>query len=186
VVHYPLNAGKVMNFVGTLEGNTWSGPPWNSPDTVEAALTAFEGWHEDVQTMIRHAPSFLKWALCVRPFLSHWSQGRVTLMGDACHPTLPFLAQGAVFTLEDAIVLQRCIRQDANDLPRALQRYETARMERAYSMVRGANDNTSRFHNPCLADATQGVAFIEREWQQTAIGNRYDWIFNYNAITAEV
>ncbi|CAN1549128.1 UbiH 2-polyprenyl-6-methoxyphenol hydroxylase and related FAD-dependent oxidoreductases [Burkholderiaceae bacterium] len=186
VVHYPLHAGKVMNFVGTLEGNTWSGPPWVSPATVDAALTAFEGWHEDVRTMIRHAPSFLKWALCGRPFLDHWSQGRVTLMGDACHPTLPFLAQGAVFTLEDAVVLQRCIRQDAHDLPTALQRYEAARQERAYRMVRGASDNTSRFHNPILANAEQGVAFIEREWQQTAIGSRYDWIFNYNAITAEI
>jgi salicylate hydroxylase len=107
-------------------------------------------------------------------------------MGDACHPTLPFLAQGAVFTLEDAIALQRCIRQDASNLPLALQRYEAARQERAYRMVRGASDNTSRFHNPILANAEQGVAFIEREWQQTAVGSRYDWIFNYNAITAEI
>jgi salicylate hydroxylase len=53
-------------------------------------------------------------------------------------------------------------------------------------MVRGASDNTSRFHNPILANAEQGVAFIEREWQQTAVGSRYDWIFNYNAITAEI
>jgi salicylate hydroxylase len=82
--------------------------------------------------------------------------------------------------------LQRCIRQYAHDLPQAFQRFEAARMERAYNMVRGASDNTSRFHNPALADAQQGVAFIEREWQQTAIGSRYDWIFKYDATTTQI
>jgi len=186
VVHYPVNGGEVMNFVGILEGNTWPSAPWSTPGTVQACHDAFQGWHEDVHAMISHAPAFSKWALCGKPALPHWSQGRVTLLGDACHPTLPFLAQGAVFTLEDAIVLQRCLRHHSHDVVQALQRYESARLERAYRMVQGARDNTTRFHNPALAHAQQAQDFIEREWQQTAIGNRYDWLFTYDAMTAAI
>ena len=186
VVHYPVNGGEVMNFVGILEGNIWPSAPWSTPGTVQACHDAFQGWHEDVHAMISHAPAFSKWALCGKPALPHWSQGRVTLLGDACHPTLPFLAQGAVFTLEDAIVLQRCLRHDSHDVVQALQRYESARLERAYRMVQGARDNTTRFHNPALAHAQEAQDFIEREWQQTAIGNRYDWLFTYDAMTATI
>ena len=186
VVHYPLNGGSVMNFVGTLEGNTWEGPPWSQPGTIEDCSRAFQGWHDDVQSLIRCAPSVLKWAMCGRPFLPRWSEGRVTLMGDACHPTLPFLAQGAVFTLEDAIVLQRCVSAYANHLPLALVKYEQARMERAYRMVRGASDNTYRFHNRALAQQDTAEAFINKEWQQSAIGSRYDWLFHYSAMDAEI
>ena len=139
-----------------------------------------------MHTLIDHAPAFSKWALCGKPPLAHWSQGRVTLLGDACHPTLPFLAQGAVFTLEDAIVLQRCLRQDSLDVVHALQRYESARLERAYRMVQGASDNTTRFHNPALAHSPDAQAFIEREWQQTAIGSRYDRLFSYDAMTVDL
>ena len=186
VVHYPLNGGEVMNFVGIVEGNAWPSAPWSTPGTVQACHDAFQGWHDDVHTMIDHAPSLSKWALCGKPRLENWSKGRVTLLGDACHPTLPFLAQGAVFTLEDAIVLQRCLREDADDLPNALQRYESARLARAYRMVQGASDNTTRFHNAALAYPQEAQAFIEREWQQTAIGSRYDWLFTYDAMTTPI
>ena len=186
VVHYPLNGGTVMNFVGTLEGNSWASPPWNAPATVEACTEAFQGWHADVLAMISKAPSILKWALCGRDFLNHWTRGRATLMGDACHPTLPFLAQGAVFTIEDAVVLGRCFEKYRDDIPVALARYETARLERAYRMVRGAADNTSRFHHTALANPQNADQFVADEWQQTAISERYDWLFNYDAMSAEV
>lgn len=186
VVHYPLNGGKVMNFVGTLEGNTWTSPPWNAPATVEECTAAFKGWHADVHAMIGKAPSILKWALCGRNFLDHWTRDRVTLLGDACHPTLPFLAQGAVFTIEDAVVLGRCFAKYGDDIPTVLAKYEDARLERAYRMVQGAADNTSRFHHPALESPEKADEFVAREWQQTAISARYDWLFSYDAMTAEV
>jgi salicylate hydroxylase len=186
VVHYPVQGGKLMNFVATLEGQKWPGPPWNTPTTQEESLKAFAGWHEDILTMIRHSNSILKWALCGRPFLDSWTRGRATLLGDACHPTLPFLAQGAVASIEDAVVLGRCLEKYASDVHKALQRYDEVRRPHAYRMVRGANDNTHRFHNPALASPETAVAFIEREWQSTAIGDRYDWLFNYQADTVEI
>ena len=69
VVHYPLKGGSVMNFVGTLEGNAWTSPPWNARASVAECTEAFRGWHEDVHAMISKAPSILKWALCGRSFL---------------------------------------------------------------------------------------------------------------------
>ena len=136
--------------------------------------------------MIGKAPSILKWALCGRDFLDHWTRGRATLLGDACHPTLPFLAQGAVFTIEDAVVLGRCFEKYSDDIPVALAKYEAARLDRAYRMVRGAADNTSRFHNKALANPQEADRFVADQWQQAAIGERYDWLFNYDATSVAV
>ncbi|WP_018989614.1 FAD-dependent monooxygenase [Aromatoleum toluclasticum] len=185
LVHYPVQAGRMMNFVGTLEGNTWTSAPWSTPATRDECAAAFAGWHEDIQTMLAHAPSVTKWALCGRAFLDTWSRGRATLVGDACHPTLPFLAQGAVSTIEDAVVLGRCLAAD-DDVAAALTRYDAVRRPHAYRMVRGAADNTSRFHNPALADPAEAEAFVSREWQSQAISDRYDWLFTYDAARVDL
>jgi salicylate hydroxylase len=186
VVHYPVQGGRLMNFVGTLEGQPWSGPPWSMPSSREECEAAFAGWHEDVLTMVRQAPSLSKWAICGRPFLDTWTRGRATLLGDACHATLPFLAQGAVQSIEDGVVLARCLEKYAPDVPKALQRYDELRRPHAYRMVRGAADNTRRFHNPALAAPETAEAFVSREWQSQAISDRYDWLFTYQADTLPV
>jgi salicylate hydroxylase len=185
VVHYPLQRGELMNFVGVLEGATWDGPPWTAGATVDECVAAYAGWNDDVLEMIRRAPAILKWAMLVRDFLDAWSVGRATLLGDACHPTLPFLAQGAVMAIEDGVVLARCL-EAYDDIGVALQKYEQARKERTYSMVRGAADNTYRFHNQALADAEGAGAFIDREWRPEAIAARYDWLFTYDVNTAPI
>lgn len=185
VVHYPLQRGELMNFVGVLEGASWEGPPWTAKAAVDECATAYAGWNDDVLAMIRCAPAILKWAMLVRDFLDTWTVGRATLLGDACHATLPFLAQGAVMAIEDGVVLARCL-DDYDDVATALQKYELARRERTYAMVRGAADNTYRFHNPALADAQGAGAFIDREWQPGAIAARYDWLFKYDVLTAPI
>lgn len=186
VVHYPVQGGRMMNFVATREGHQWDGPPWNVPSTSEACAQAFEGWHEDIHTLIAHAPSMQKWALCLREFLPHWSTGRCTLLGDACHPTTPFLAQGAVMTLEDALVLARCLEAWADDIPAALKRYQALRMPRTYDMVRRATENGRRIHARELADPVSAEVFGSREWSQGAVGDRYDWLYSYQADQVEI
>jgi salicylate hydroxylase len=186
VVHYPVQGGQLMNFVGTLEGQPWSGPPWNAPSSRAECAAAFSGWHEDVLTMIDRAPSLTQWAMCTRPFLDTWSRGRATLLGDACHATLPFLAQGAVSSIEDGIVLARCLEQGIADVPAALRRYDEVRRPHAYRMVRGSFENTRRFHNPALATPETAQAFVSREWQSQAISERYDWLFTYQADTVPI
>lgn len=185
-VSYPLHRGEIMNFVGTIEQDEWQCDSWNMQGTVEECLRGFQGWHEDVQTMIRCSPKLLKWALMVREPMERWTKGRISLLGDACHPTLPFLAQGAVHAIEDGVVLSRCVADFARDLPLALQRYEAARIERTSRMVRGATANTERFHSAELATEEGAEAYLKREWSSEPIADRYDWLYKYDVETAAI
>jgi salicylate hydroxylase len=117
--------------------------------------------------------------------LDHYAQGRVCLMGDAAHPTLPFLAQGANMALEDAVVIARCL--DLSDSPAdALRRYEDARLQRTAAIVRGSSDNTKRFHNPALGSAEGAAAYVEREFLPEKVKQRYDWLYEYDALTVAI
>lgn len=102
-------------------------------------------------------------------------------MGDAAHPTLPFLAQGANMALEDAMVIARCL--DLSDVAGALLRYEHARLERTAAIVRGSSDNTKQFHNPALGSPEGAAAYVEREFQPDKVKQRYDWLYEYDALT---
>ena len=185
VVTYPLRRSRFMNFVATIEGKTWTAPTASEEGTVEECLADFKGWHDDVQTFIRSSPRLLKWALAQRDPIPAWTQGRVTLLGDAAHATLPFLAQGAVHSLEDGLVLARCLDGVAPEtVPEALQRYERARIERTSRMVRGATANTDRFHSPELATEATAEAYLQREWSASPIHDRYHWLYEYDARTA--
>ena len=95
--------------------------------------------------------------------MTKWGVGRITLLGDACHPTLPMLAQGAAMAIEDAFILA-CYLRDFSDVGEALHRYENVRIGRTARMVKGSNDNAERFHNNELANAEGAPNFIDREW----------------------
>jgi salicylate hydroxylase len=182
VVHYPLRAGKLMNFVGALERSDWQVESWSARGTTEELAADFAGWHEDVQALIRNSPDPHKWAIMVRPPMPGWTVGRVTLLGDACHSMVPFLAQGAVMAIEDGFMLARCLAK--YDLPDALQHYETARRERTRRAVEGSADNIGRFHHRALADPAKAREYVEREWAGQSIALRYEWLFRYD-VTSE-
>lgn len=186
-VCYPLHRSKIMNFVATIEGKTWDVPEGAAPGTTEECLNDFAGWHEDVQTMIKRSPRLIKWALMQRDPIPRWTQGRISLLGDAAHATLPFLAQGAVHSIEDGMVLSRCLEGvDTADVAGALARYEAARIDRTSRMVRGATANTERFHSPELATEESAEKYLQREWSSEPIFARYDWLYSYDANTAPV
>jgi salicylate hydroxylase len=178
VVHYPLRAGSVMNFVGALERSDWRVESWSARGTTQELAGDFKGWHEDVHALIRSIPVPYKWALMVRPPMPRWTVGRVTLLGDACHSMVPFLAQGAVMAIEDGFILARCLSEFP--LSEALNRYERARRERAQRAVEGSSDNIARFHNPALADPVKGREYVEREWAGGNVAARYEWLFRYD------
>jgi 2-polyprenyl-6-methoxyphenol hydroxylase-like FAD-dependent oxidoreductase len=153
VVHYPLRRGELMNFVGIVERGDWQIESWSTRGSAEEeAASDFAGWHNDVHDLIRNAPALFKWALMVREPMERWTMGPVTLLGDACHPTLPMLAQGAVMAIEDGFILARCLERWPDDIAAALLRYEGARLERTRNMVLGSAANAERFHNRALAD----------------------------------
>ena len=184
VVTYPVRGGELLNFVGIVERSDWKTESWNTPGTRQECAADFAGWHEDVRLLIDNIGQPYKWALMSREPLQHWSAGRVSLLGDACHPTLPFLAQGAAMAIEDALVLACAVAAQPLDLPAALLRYERCRIERTSRIVQGAISAGRRFHNPELADAERARAYVEREWSEDKVRNTYHWLFEYNALEA--
>ncbi len=185
VVHYPLHGGAVMNFVGVVERGDWQVESWSVRGTMDECEGDFAGWHDDVHALIRNIGTPYKWALMGREPMEQWSQGHVTLMGDACHPTLPFMAQGAVMAIEDGVILARALDQVAG-IPDALQRYEDARRERTAKVVSGSAANARRFHSQSLSTAGEAEAYINREFSEAQVKERYDWLFEYDVFQAPI
>jgi len=182
VIHYPLRRGELVNFVGIVERHDWTVESWTAQGTQAELAADFPGWHADIHTLIRAIDTPHKWALKLRPPLAAWSQGRVTLLGDACHPTLPMLAQGAVQALEDGLVLARALTQIPS-IPAALLSYEATRRDRTARVIQGSAENARRFHDPSLATAAGAAAYVAREWAEPRVEQRYDWLFRYQADT---
>jgi salicylate hydroxylase len=186
VLHYPVRRGELMNFIAFVERTDWRVESWTVAGTVAELAHDFRGWHSDVHAIIRHIDVPYKWALWVRPPMERWSVGRVTLLGDACHPTLPFLGQGAVMALEDAYVLAGCLKKYAGDHATALAKYENARRDRTAAVVRASAETRNRAFDPALADAQGVTAYLAREWEQGPVMARYDRVYAYDATSIAI
>lgn len=186
VVHYPLRGGKVMNFVGALERSDWRVESWSARGTREELRSDFAGWHEDVHALVRGIPIPYKWALMVRAPMERWTLGRVSLLGDACHSMVPFLAQGANMAIEDGYILARALTESDADIAVRLLDYENARRERTRRAVEGSAANIQRFHNKALADPATAREYVEREWAGPPVAERYEWLFRYDVTRVEI
>jgi salicylate hydroxylase len=144
LVHYPVSGGTLVNLVAIAPAGDFRVESWSATATPEEFRAEFDGWDPRLIDLIQAAGAPGRWALLDRAPLPRWSHGRVTLLGDAAHPMMPFFGQGAAQAIEDAAVLARCLATDLADPARALERYEAARRPRTTRMQevsRGRGDS---------------------------------------------
>jgi len=176
-VHYYVKGGERVNCVCVIEKGGWEVESWTERGEFDELKRDFEGWHSDIQMLIDQADrdSLFKWALYDRPPMKAWGRGRVTLLGDACHPTLPFMAQGAAMAIEDAAVLTACLR-GPEAVEASLKQYEDLRRERTAGVQLGSRRNATIFHLSGLAAKARNLA------AGRSSGKAMDSLYAYNAL----
>jgi salicylate hydroxylase len=182
LVHYFVSRGRLLNFVGWTEHDTWNREDWTDRATVARALAAFAGWHEQVRTIIAAAETCFIWALFDRDPLPRWSAGRTTLLGDACHPMYPFMGQGAAMAVEDGAALAACLLA-VDDPAEALQHYERLRLPRVTRLQEMSRANKTRFH---MRDGPAQHA-RDSEWARAAdcSPDALRWLYEFDAGAVE-
>ncbi|WP_236024949.1 FAD-dependent monooxygenase [Arenibaculum pallidiluteum] len=183
VVTYYVRGGKAVNIVAVAETSAWVEESWNAPSTKEEMLGAFQGWHRNVETLFQRVDQVFKWGLFDRDPMTTWSQGRVTLLGDAAHPMLPFLSQGAAMAIEDAYVLAAALDGHGSDVPSALRDYEAERLPRTSRVQLEARERGRTYHLPSpLAQAKRDFIYWLRGLiNPQATGIQANWVYAYDA-----
>lgn len=181
-VYYYVAGGTHVNWVGVAPTEDWTLESWTAAADIDDALADFDGWNPAVVRLIeemRGKPVY-RWAMYDRDPLDIWGDGSVTLLGDACHPMLPYMAQGAAQSIEDAAVLAGSLAECDEPLD-ALRRYEDLRRERTATVQLGARANEKLFH---LSDGAEQQARDARLGSASGSGatHRNAWLFDYDAI----
>jgi salicylate hydroxylase len=157
IVTFPLNQGKDIFVFATCGQEEWTEESWTTPGSVTELRELYRDFHPEARALLDACDDVLKSALYVRDPLASWTDGRSVLLGDAAHPMMPFMAQGAGMAVEDAVVLSRCLSL-FDDPAVALQTYQETRLQRTSRIQRGSRSN---------------------EWLKVA-GNG-DWVYEYDA-----
>lgn len=180
LVHYPVRGGTLINIVAIVR-DRWSEPGWSVPGERDELLQRFlkAEWAQDARDLIAMPERWSKWALFDRETAGFPGQGPVTLLGDAAHPMLPFLAQGAAMAIEDAAVLARCLASSPDDPQAGMRLYEAMRKNRIRRVQRAARANSRTYH-------LSGPSVIARNLAMRWLGGerlraRYDWIYDWRA-----
>jgi salicylate hydroxylase len=180
-VTYRLRRGSLANLVAVVESKTPETESWTATGARDQALKDFKRWSPVIRAILEKAPVLNRWALYDRLPLETWSDGRVVLMGDACHPMLPFLAQGAVMAIEDAYVLAQLVMRTP-ELRAALKSYEAQRKPRTSRVQAGARNNAALFHHgdPFTQLATYGPIWLAGQFLPSVAHGQYDWIYKHD------
>ncbi len=164
IVTFPLTGGREIFVFATTPQQGWQEEGWTLPGDVAELRAAYSGFHPQARALLDVLDSVTRSALHVREPMAHWSKWRITLLGDAAHPMVPFMAQGACMAIEDAVVLARALEgADADTVADALTRYEQARIPRTAEIQRSS---------------------LANEWLKTQ-GNA-DWVYGYQAWSTPV
>jgi salicylate hydroxylase len=183
-VSYYLRGGDLINFVAVQERTDWHKESWNEPGDINELRETFADWHPEVSELLSATEDCFLWALFDRKPLDYWSDRKVTLLGDACHPMLPFLAQGAAMAIEDSYALAYCLGCDT-DIQNALQTYQNIRLPRTRKIQLNARENAALYHMStpieqaklALVSGLSSIGLSDR-----IAANKLDSIYAYNIV----
>ena len=143
---FPVRAGTIINYVGFVPADEEMKESWSAPGDPNVLRQEFAGWDPRIESLLKHVQTTFRWALYDREPLPTWTKGRLTLLGDAAHPMLPHLGQGANQSIEDGMALATILAMaDRKTAPAALIAYERLRRERVAQVQRGARENGLRY-----------------------------------------
>jgi salicylate hydroxylase len=140
VICYPIRGGVLYNIFAGHISDEWVDESWAVPSSIDELLSGYRGWNPALLEMLAQVSDCYKWGIRDRDPLPRWTSGAVTLLGDAAHPMMPTLAQGAAISLEDGFALARHLAQHRNDPTRGLDAYEAERRPRASLVVLQARE----------------------------------------------
>jgi salicylate hydroxylase len=178
LVHYPVKGGALINIV-VITADAWSGQTWSEAASRIELLQrcAATRWAPQADALIRLPDAWLKWALYDRSPLANFAQGAVALLGDAAHPMLPFLAQGAAMAIEDASVAAQCLMRMPDDPRDAWKTYSAIRRGRTRKVQRLAARNGERYHRGNIAAMFRNTAM--RLMAGERLLRHYDWLYDW-------
>jgi salicylate hydroxylase len=179
-----VKGGALINIVAIVN-DRWAEPGWSAKGARDELLAHYSPWTwaQPVLDFLALPERWLKWALYDMPALGSWGEGPVTLLGDAAHPALPFLAQGAAMAIEDAAVLAASMGQTPDDPAAAMRRYQRARRRRTARVQHAARSN-GRIYHLAGAEAVVRNLFLRVSGGKMLL-RRYDWLYDWRSTPAK-
>jgi salicylate hydroxylase len=183
VVVYLVRRGELVNVAAHYDNDSWTEESWIRECTRAEVTDNYRGWHPDLLRIFSASERLYKWALYDRDPLPQWTKGRATILGDAAHPMLPYLGQGACQAMEDGCVLATALASKPDDPRAALQLYERVRLPRASRVVLTARARGEDNHlvSPWAALKRDALIAIRRRFGTDPTGRGAAWIFDYDA-----
>jgi len=184
VVTYYVSAGKAVNVVAIRETEAWVEESWNVPSNREELLAGYPGWHPNVLKLFSLAEHVFKWGLFDRDPMTTWTAGRIALLGDAAHPMLPFLSQGAAMAIEDGYVLGSVLADGADPVA-ALKRYERLRLPRTSRVQLESRKRGQTYHMESrIRQIFRDAAYrVKQMVNPHSSGLQAGWVYSYDAIS---
>ena len=175
----------MANIVAVKEQAEWRAESWTQEDDPANLRAAFSEFAPAVQDLLARVETVNQWGLFRHPVAPHWVADRAALIGDAAHPTLPFMAQGANMALEDAWVLSTALARH-DDMAAAFAAYQAARKDRCTRIVEAANRNARNYHLrfPPLRFAAHSTLRLTGRMAPGRLLSRFDWLYDHD-VTAQ-
>ncbi len=179
LVHYPVKQGKKLNIVAVIDDPETPTRFWDRTGDKEQLLAAFSSWSPDIKEFLSSVPLWTKWALFEHQCPKYWAMENIALLGDAVHPTLPFMAQGAVMALEDAYCLANCLVQTEGHVQQGFQAYQKMRVQRVGKVQKTSRKMGRIYHLRGPAALARNMVLMGRN--SSSLLKDYEWLYGYKA-----